>query len=217
MTTNEERALEAIGRLQAAALEMIAAARAFLDLAEDLVADPAPLLALATAVGELAGPIVERARAATRPGAPTASGDAADGDWDLMARMYRAWPPFRALVDNVQMAMAKADMSIAADYAGLVGDRAVREHIYGLIRDEFVRSEAAILRLTGRARLLDTAPPLRDSIDRRNPYVDPLSYIQVHQLRQLRRQNLPSDERTARAHILALTVRGIAAGVRNTG
>ena len=80
MTTNEERALEAIGHLQAAALEMIAAARAFLDLAEDLVADPAPLLALATAVGELAGPIVERARAATRPGAPTASGDAADGD-----------------------------------------------------------------------------------------------------------------------------------------
>jgi phosphoenolpyruvate carboxylase len=108
-------------------------------------------------------------------------------------------------------------MSIAADYAGLVGDRAVREHIFGLIRDEFVRSEAAILRLTGRARLLDTAPPLRDSIDRRNPYVDPLSYIQVHQLRQLRHQNLPSDERAARAHILALTVRGIAAGVRNTG
>ena len=131
--------------------------------------------------------------------------------------MYRQWPPFRSLVDNVQMAMAKADMSIAADYAGLVGDRAVREHIYGLIRDEFVRSEAAILRLTGRARLLDTAPPLRDSIDRRNPYVDPLSYIQVHQLRQLRRQTLASDERAARAHILALTVRGIAAGVRNTG
>jgi phosphoenolpyruvate carboxylase len=146
-----------------------------------------------------------------------AVGDTADGGWDLLACMYRQWPPFRTLVDNVQMAMAKADMSIAADYAGLVGDRAVREHIYGLIRDEFVRSEAAILRLTGRARLLDTAPPLRDSIDRRNPYVDPLSYIQVHQLRQLRRQNLPSDERAARAHILALTVRGIAAGVRNTG
>jgi phosphoenolpyruvate carboxylase len=146
-----------------------------------------------------------------------AVGDAADGGWDLLACMYRQWPPFHTLVDNVQMAMAKADMSIAADYAGLVGDRAVRERIYGLIRDEFVRSEAAILRLTGRRRLLDTAPPLRDSIDRRNPYVDPLSYIQVHQLRQLRRQNLPSEERTARAHILALTVRGIAAGVRNTG
>src|SRR5919199_347178 len=95
-----------------------------------------------------------------------AVGDAADGGWDLLAHMYRQWPLFRTLVDNVQMAMAKADMYIAADYAGLVGDRAVREHIYGLIRDEFVRSEAAILRLTGHARLLDTAPPLRDSIDR---------------------------------------------------
>jgi phosphoenolpyruvate carboxylase len=146
-----------------------------------------------------------------------AVGDAADGGWDLLACMYRQWPPFRTLVDNVQMAMAKADMSIAADYAGLVGDRAVREHIFGLIRDEFVRSEAAILRLTGRARLLDTAPLLRGSIDRRNPYVDPLSYIQVHQLRELRRQTLSFDERAARAHILALTVRGIAAGVRNTG
>jgi phosphoenolpyruvate carboxylase len=73
------------------------------------------------------------------------------------------------------------------------------------------------LRLTGKARLLDTAPRLRDSIDRRNPYVDPMSYIQVRELRALRRAGLSAEERAAREHVLALTVRGIAAGLRNTG
>lgn len=146
-----------------------------------------------------------------------AIGEGESGGWEMLARMYQDWPPFRTLVDNVQMAMAKADMPIAAEYAGLVEDSAVRERIYGQIYDEFARSEAAILRLTGYARLLDGAPPLRDSIDRRNPYVDPLSYIQVRQLRALRRVELPPDERTGREHVLALTVRGIAAGVRNTG
>jgi phosphoenolpyruvate carboxylase len=146
-----------------------------------------------------------------------AVGAAEENGWERLAAMYRAWPPFRTLVDNVQMAMAKADMAIAAEYATLVQDRPAGERIYGLIRDEFARSEEAILRLTGHARLLDGAPRLRDSIDRRNPYVDPLSYIQVRELRALRRDDLPPAERAAREHVLALTVRGIAAGVRNTG
>ncbi len=143
--------------------------------------------------------------------------ESTDGGWEQLAAMYREWPPFHTLIDNIQMAMAKADMAIAAEYAGLVDDRATGARIYGLIRDEFARGEAAILRLSGAARLLDGAPRLRDSIDRRNPYVDPLSYIQVRALRALRRGDLPPDERAAREHILALTVRGIAAGVRNTG
>ena len=146
-----------------------------------------------------------------------AIGEGESGGWETLARMYLDWPPFRTLVDNVQMAMAKADMPIAAEYAGLVEDSAMRTRIYGQIHDEFARSEAAILRLTGHARLLDGAPTLRDSIDRRNPYVDPLSYIQVRQIRALRRFDLPPDERAARGPVLALTVRGLAAGVRNTG
>ncbi len=144
----------------------------------------------------------------------------ADGDgWEVLAEMYRAWPPFRTLIDNVQMAMAKADMPIAAEYAALVEDAAVGARVYGLIRDEFARAERAILQLTGRARLLDTSPRLRDSIDLRNPYVDPLSLIQVRALRALRRPApaLSADERASWEHILALTVRGLAAGLRNTG
>ncbi len=144
-------------------------------------------------------------------------GDSANDGWENLARMYREWPPFRTLLDNIQMAMAKADMAIAAEYAGLVEDQAAGARMYALIRDEFARSEAAVLRVTGYARLLDGAPLLRDTIDRRNPYVDPLSYVQVRALRALRRPDLPPDERAAREHILALTVRGIAAGVRNTG
>jgi len=146
-----------------------------------------------------------------------AVGDAEDGGWERLARMYRAWPPFRTLLDNIQMAMAKADMTIAAEYAGLVEDRATRARVYRLIHDEFARAERAVLRVTGYARLLDGAPVLRDTIDRRNPYVDPLSYVQVRALRALRRADLPPDERASREHTLALTVRGIAAGVRNTG
>jgi len=146
-----------------------------------------------------------------------AVGDAEDGGWERLARMYRAWPPFRTLLDNIQMAMAKADMTIAAEYAGLVESPATRAHIYELIRDEFARAERAVLRVTGYARLLDGAPLLRDTIDRRNPYVDPLSYVQVRALRALRQANLAPDERATREHTLALTVRGIAAGVRNTG
>jgi len=144
-------------------------------------------------------------------------GEGTPDGWDGLARMYRDWPPFRTLIDNIQMAMAKADMTIAAEYAGLVEDRTVSAHIYGLIRDEFARAEGAILRITGYRRLLDVAPQLRDTIDRRNPYVDPLSYIQVRELLALRRPDLPPDERNAREHVLALTIRGIAAGVRNTG
>jgi len=146
-----------------------------------------------------------------------AVGDADDGGWERLARMYRAWPPFRTLLDNIQMAMAKADMTIAAEYAGLVEDPETRARVYGLIHDEFARAERAVLRVTGYARLLDGAPVLRDTIDRRNPYVDPLSYVQVRALRALRGADLPPDERATREHTLALTVRGIAAGVRNTG
>jgi len=146
-----------------------------------------------------------------------AVGDADDGGWERLACMYRAWPPFRTLLDNIQMAMAKADMTIAAEYADLVEDPATRARVYGLIHDEFARAERAVLRVTGYARLLDGAPVLRDTIDRRNPYVDPLSYVQVRALRALRGADLPPDERASREHTLALTVRGIAAGVRNTG
>src|SRR5579883_548741 len=143
-------------------------------------------------------------------------GDHDECGWDTLQHMYREWRPFRTLIDNIQMAMAKADMGIAAEYAGLVDDPEVRSRIYGKISDEYARSERAILRLTGGQRLLDGVPHLRDSIDRRNPYVDPLSYIQVRALRALR-GNLAPEERGEREHTLALTVRGIAAGVRNTG
>ena len=62
---NEERAQEAVEHLQAAAREMIAAARAFLDVAEDLVQEPGPLLAVLSTLGDLAAPLVARGRAAT--------------------------------------------------------------------------------------------------------------------------------------------------------
>jgi len=137
--------------------------------------------------------------------------------WDTLATMYKTWRPFRTLIDTIQMAMAKADLTVAAEYAGLVSDQSIARHIYGTIRDEFERSECAILRVTGGTRLLDNNALLRGTIDRRNPYVDPLSYIQVRLLRALRDDGLAPSNRAALEHTLSLTIRGIAAGVRNTG
>ena len=84
------------------------------------------------------------------------------------------------------MALAKADLTIGERYAGLVEDETLREAIWARIRAEYERTRELVLAVTGQARLLDRTPVLQRSIERRNPYVDPLSFIQVELLRRLR-------------------------------
>jgi phosphoenolpyruvate carboxylase len=127
--------------------------------------------------------------------------------------MERDWPFFAALLSNAEMALAKADMTIGERYAGLVEDPALREAIWTRISSEFERTREELLAVTGQTRLLDRTPVLQRSIERRNPYVDPLSFIQVELLRRLRRDS-PSEE-LVRA--MLLTINGIAGGMRNTG
>jgi phosphoenolpyruvate carboxylase len=134
---------------------------------------------------------------------------------EVLATMYRDWPFFRTMIDNSQVSMRKADMLIAGVYASLA-EPADRGAIFTRIREEFARTEAAICRLTGQRDLLEDAPWLQRSIRVRNPYIDPMNYIQVALLRRLRSGHAPAETEALRDAVL-LSVNGIAAGLRNTG
>ena len=148
-----------------------------------------------------------------------------------LQHMYRAWPFLRAFMDNLQMTLSKADMHIAQNYALLVADVSLRERIAQDIQAEFERTRQMVISIVGGKELLDATPVLQESIRRRNPYVDPLSYFQIVLLRRLRelggpltlsetaQQTATPDEieRARLTYAVLLTINGIAAGVRNTG
>jgi len=133
----------------------------------------------------------------------------------LLGTMYREWPFFKTLVDNAQLALRTADMLIAAVYATLAGPED-REAVFPRIREEYRLTESAIARLTGQRDLLDEAPWLQRSIRVRNPYIDPMNYVQVALLRRLR-ENPDEAEADEMRDAVRLSVNGIAAGLRNTG
>ncbi len=131
----------------------------------------------------------------------------------LLRRMYRGWPFFRSTISNIEMTLAKADFQIAHQYASLVTDRRAAERIFRMLEEEFERTRRMVLLITGRKVLLETAPVLRRSISVRNPYVDPMSYLQVELL--ARRRAGADDDLSLYATLL--TINGVAAGMRNTG
>jgi phosphoenolpyruvate carboxylase len=140
----------------------------------------------------------------------------ADG-MQMLQEMYRDWPFFRSLIDNLQMALAKADFVIAREYDSLVKDRDVAERIFGRLEEEYRLTREMVLAITGQQEVLDHVPVIQESIRLRNPYVDPLSFIQVDLLRQLR-YHCPSKEECKEVlEQVLLTINGIAAGLRNTG
>ncbi|MEZ4712587.1 MAG: phosphoenolpyruvate carboxylase [Caldilineaceae bacterium] len=142
----------------------------------------------------------------------------AAGETDRLARlqrMYAEWPFFRSVIDNVQMGLGKADMAIASFYAGLTDDK-TRSAIFNDIVDEFIRTKTAALQITGSKELLDNEVWLQRSIRVRNPYVDPLNYIQVALLERLRTDPEAADKQAMREGVL-LSVNGVAAGVQNVG
>ena len=132
---------------------------------------------------------------------------------DLLREMDADWPFFAALLSNAEMALSKADLDIARRYATLCEDAAVRERIWCTIEAEFLRTRDELLQITGGEQLLDREPVLQRSIARRNPAVDPLSFIQLELLR--RRRAGEGGEELGRASFLAIN--GIAGGLRNTG
>jgi phosphoenolpyruvate carboxylase len=135
---------------------------------------------------------------------------------DLRA-MYRDWPFFTSTLDNAELVLAKVDLEVAASYAALARGVPDAERFWAAIQDEYERSVTGLLTVTGRARLLDASLVLQRSIELRNPYVDPLSQVQVRLLARLRA--LPADdrERERLRRAVQLTVNGVAAGLQGTG
>ena len=131
----------------------------------------------------------------------------------LLQTMIRTFPFFSDLIGNVEIGMAKADLTIAHRYAALVTDVGVRERVFGMLAEEFERTRRMILRLTEQKELLSGNPILARSIRLRNPYVDPLSLIQF----ALLRRKQAGEESEDLNYALAATINGISAGLRNTG
>lgn len=129
-----------------------------------------------------------------------------------IAEMASDWPFFSTFLDDVEMVLAKSDMAIFERYSLLAGD--AHSHYYTIIHDEFLRCQNAILSIKNQNLLLQRDQRLAQSIRLRNPYVDPISLLQVDLLARWRAADRPEDELF---HALVATVNGIAAGVQNTG
>lgn len=137
----------------------------------------------------------------------------AHGQMNQLRAMMREFPWFIDLIRNVELSLAKADFEIARRYSLLVEDSALRATIFDRLLQEFERTRDAVLAVTGQRELLATNPVLARSIRLRNPYVDPMSLIQIELLRRKRAGD--SSPRLQRA--IAATINGISAGLRNTG
>ena len=137
----------------------------------------------------------------------------APGNAGLLREMMAQVPLFSELVRNVELAMAKADLTIARLYAGLVEDGNVRDRVFALLEEEFLRTRKALLSITGQEDLLEANPVLFRSIRLRNPYVDPMSLVQVDLLHRKR----AGENTDALDYALGGTINGIAAGLHNTG
>lgn len=137
-----------------------------------------------------------------------------------LQEMYRQWPFFKSIVDNIQLSLAKTDMDIAGSYSRLVTDEKLRMMIHSQIRDEKNLSVKYVLKISDQKILLERAAVLRKSIRMRNPYVDPLNHIQIHYLDIVRSEQFTTLSETDRAmvyDILMLTINGISFGMKSTG
>jgi phosphoenolpyruvate carboxylase len=131
----------------------------------------------------------------------------AEADQSELRRLYRDWPFFRSLVQNLEMTLAKSSIEIARDYLSLVAD----DRLWEPIADEHERTVAAVLEIVEADELLERHPVVQRSVRLRNPYVDPMNAIQVELLRRYR-----GGEQAAVPPLLR-SIAGISAALRNTG
>jgi phosphoenolpyruvate carboxylase len=134
-------------------------------------------------------------------------------DQGLLREMADAWPFFRAVLDNMEMVLAKSDLAIARRYLSLVEDRALASHYFGLIEAGWNATHEALLSITGQSRLLERNPLLDTSIRLRLPYIEPLNLLQVELLRRHRAGE--QDPRIAEG--IKLSISAVATALRNSG
>lgn len=149
----------------------------------------------------------------------------------LARQMYAQWPFFKGLISRIETSLAIADFKIAEYYAQNLVSSHLNHKFFDRILQEFSSTRSAILEITEQGTLLELIPYLRHSINLRNPYVDPLSYLQVKLIKELRqRSNAESESADSSAdskcqslgsdHLLEtvlMTINGVAEGLQNTG
>ena len=132
--------------------------------------------------------------------------------------IFRSFPLFIDIIRNVEMALAKADFGIARLYASLVEDEQLRNRVFTMLEAEFDLTRRMVLAITGQTTLLEKNPVLEHSIRLRNPYVDPMSLLQVDLIRRKRAALATSEDDSAELNrAITATINGISAGLRNTG
>ena len=136
----------------------------------------------------------------------------------LLQSMARGFPLFIDIIRNVEMGIAKADFTVARLYANLVADAALRDRVFSTLQAEFELTTRMVLAVLGQSALLETNKVLERSIRLRNPYVDPMSLIQVELLRRKRAALASGASPSAELdRAITATINGISAGLRNTG
>jgi phosphoenolpyruvate carboxylase len=133
-----------------------------------------------------------------------------------LRRLYRSFPFFRSLLENLEMTLAKSSLEIARGYLSLVPPEAEPERLFATIAAEHERTVAALLEIVEAGALLDRHPVVQRSIELRNPYVDPMNAIQVELLRRYREADGEAEREQVRRPLLR-SIAGIAAALRNTG
>ncbi|HUZ91760.1 MAG TPA: phosphoenolpyruvate carboxylase, partial [Methylocella sp.] len=131
----------------------------------------------------------------------------------LLTRMNGEWPFFRALLSNMDMVLAKADMALAKRYTELVPDQMLAAKVFGILEEEWRRTVKALDKIQGTTERLADNPALARSIRHRVPYIAPLNHLQVELLRRWRGGE--HADRTLRTILIAIN--GVAAGLRNSG
>jgi phosphoenolpyruvate carboxylase len=140
--------------------------------------------------------------------------DHAPGGLERLREMYAHWLFFSVLIDNAEASLAKTDLYIAGEYAALVRPKSLGERIFGRVKQEYERGCRLVLEICGRTHLLAHQPVLAESIRLRNPYVDPLNFIQIRYLERWRQSRRPDPQLM---HLLQTTVAGVAFGMKSTG
>ncbi|MGI0081620.1 MAG: phosphoenolpyruvate carboxylase, partial [Nitrososphaerales archaeon] len=135
----------------------------------------------------------------------------------LLKQMYKRWLFFRSLIDNAQMVLAKTDLMIARIYSELEEDEQKRKIVFDEFRKQYELAVKMVLEVSGQRFLLEKNKLLRYSIDVRNPYIDPMNYIQVRLLKERRAREKDEGKLDILDTGVLLSIVGIASGMRNTG
>ena len=137
---------------------------------------------------------------------------------DMLRDAYKKWPFFTVIIDNLHLALMKADMKTAEAYIPIAENQDSAKRIFSIIKDEYEKTKEMVLKISQTAELLEHYPRIKNSVHCRNPYVDPLNFLQVDLLEELNKMD-ESDEELRKELLMQilLTIGGVAAGLRNTG